>query len=172
LESVQELVRLAGRHRRALQVAALGARQEGQHLEYSIPNVAHRLLQAALVGGPVKHLSDAEQQRIETIEEFSDADPERQWTELITAEPRLLALAAEARSGAYGHSERDASWLDLPEEQSKQTARDLLRYDQELRRSLDQLLGPNSGHDDILLASRTARDAAWSYLDELRGPRG
>jgi hypothetical protein len=120
----------------------------------------------------VQPLSAAEQQRLDTLEDFWDADLEEQWTKLITAEPRLLDLASEARAGNFGLSDRDAaSWINLPEEERKQAAGDALRHGNNLRHRLNQLVGPESGHNDIVLSSRAARDAAWSYLDDLRGNR-
>jgi hypothetical protein len=117
----------------------------------------------------VQSLSAAEQERLDTLEDFWDADLEEQWTKLITAEPRLLDLAIEARAGKFGRSDRDAvSWINLPRGERKQAAGDALRHGNNLRHRLSQLVGPESGHSDVVLSSRAARDAACSYLDELR----
>lgn len=62
--AVEELVRMASGNRRSLQLGALGARQWGQHRDYSSSNRAHRLLEAALSGGPVAAVSPSERARV------------------------------------------------------------------------------------------------------------
>jgi hypothetical protein len=70
--AVAELVGMGKRHKRALRVAALGARQRGAHRESSPYNLAHRLLQAAITDSPVKPVKRDEQERLDLLDEFQE----------------------------------------------------------------------------------------------------
>jgi hypothetical protein len=165
--AVEELVGIAGRHRRALQIAALGARQNGQHHDYSWSNRAHRLLQAALTGAPIAPISPDEQARFDLLDEFFDLDPAAQWSELVNREPRLAALEPAACAGKFAVTRRALDLLSLPHEQRAGAARANLRQRQERDDLLRPLVGPKSGQTDVLLGSRLAAEATSYYLDHL-----
>jgi hypothetical protein len=167
-DAVHELVRMAGRHGHALQVAALGARQFGAHHDHPIPNRAHRLLQAALTGGPVQPPTAEDQARIAIFKAFWAGDPEQQWVELTTREPRLVELADDVRAGQFGPS-RGVPTTAPASDEERSEALELLGQERNLRDRLAALIGPTSRQTEVLLASQAAQNAAWLYLDRLRG---
>jgi hypothetical protein len=100
--AVGELAALAKGRRRALRVAALGTRQHGAHLESSLENLAHRLLQAAIAGAAVEPLSGDERKRLEQIDAFTELPRQESWRVLTEREPRLAELEADAGAGRFG----------------------------------------------------------------------
>lgn len=166
-EAVAELTHLADRRRRTLQVAALGARQRGEHRDYEVPNRAHRLLQAALTGRPVAPVSESEQQRFDVLDAFTELERVEQWRELVEHEPRLADLERDAQAGHYATTTRAVQIPTLAPEQRAHAAAELLRVHNELDARLRPLVGPDSGNADILLGSQAAFDAACDYLDQL-----
>ncbi len=158
-QAVAEITAVAGRHEWALRLAALGARQWGQHRESSIPNLAHRLLQAAISGRPVEQLGDGERRRLEALDDFTDLDNERSWQTLIDREPRLRELEADARTGRFG---RLRGLIDetMTTDEKQQIARERLEGLSALKERLDPLVGPHSSSEDILLGSHIAHELA------------
>jgi hypothetical protein len=166
-DAVSEIIRVAGRHRRTLQVAALGARQWGQHHDYASANRAHRLLQAALTRNAVQPPSADDRRRFEVLDPFRKLAPDEQWRELVRREPRLANVEAEARTGAFGNADDILNMSFLPDEQRRAATIDNLRR---LRLRDDRLsgwVGPGCSSPDILLSSRIAREAASGHLSHL-----
>jgi hypothetical protein len=166
-DAVQELVELAGRHRRALELAALGARQFGAHRQHPIPNRAHRLLQAALAGTPVEPPARGDEVTMTLVEALLAMEPQAQWTELISREPRLDDLADKVRAGHYGRS------VPMPgqpprDPEERQELLSSLGRERKLRETLAVLVGPTSDQADPLLHSETALNVAWLHLRQLR----
>ncbi|MGH9126852.1 MAG: hypothetical protein ACRDZ8_19300 [Acidimicrobiales bacterium] len=161
--AVQELARMAGRHRRSLQLAALGARQGGRHHEDAGANRVHRLLQAALTGTPVAPPASDDVARFAVLGPFARRSPRQRWAELVRREPRLADFDEDAQSGRYrpppGVFDRT-----LPREQFAALAAEQQERLKELRDRLDLLVGPQSGQTDVLLSSQAALEAAHDYL--------
>jgi hypothetical protein len=165
-EAVSELVAMAKRHGRALRVAALGARQGGQHRESSFDNLTHRLLQA-VNDAPVEPASTEERARLEKLDAFRGLPSAEQWRELVTLEPRLAGLEADARAGVFG---RRRLLIDLPQEEQRDAAIEELTAGRALKARLEPLVGVKIETSDVVLGSRTAFKAARSYLESLYEP--
>jgi hypothetical protein len=162
-DAVEDIRKLAGRNEFALRLAALGARQWGQHDEFPIPNLTHRLLQAAVSGRPVAPLDPRDQERLEQIEEVSQLPRDQIWQLLVDREPRLQELEAEAESGRFGPPHfviPDA----MPREEQHRVARERLEGLARQRERLEPLVGPASGSDDVLLRTHMALEAAHLHL--------
>jgi hypothetical protein len=157
-EAVREVRTLAGRHEWSLRLAALGARQWNQHRESSIPNRAHRLLQAAIRGGPVEPLGVEEREQLDILDRFNQLTRAESWRMLTEREHRLLALETDARAGRFGTS--GVIGMDMPREEELRIVRDRARGLKELQETLDPLVGPTSESDDVVLRSHVARERA------------
>lgn len=143
-DAVGELVKLANGDSHALGIAALGARQGGEYHESYVADLTHRLLQAALGGGPVAALDGDERARLLALDSFADLPPSSQWSELLKRQPHLSDLAeVKVKPGDVRHTVR-----------------------QRLRSRLIRFVGPESGVDDPILRSQVALDAAVAYLME------
>jgi hypothetical protein len=142
--AVKELIRLADNDRQALRLAALGARQGGEHRESYRANLTHRLLQAAIANSLVEPLPGKERARLVAVDDFADLPLSQQWQELIRREPRLARLAGNGRRAGLDESQ-------------------VRTY---LRRQLATLVGPKSASPDVILGSRAAAHAAVMYLSK------
>jgi hypothetical protein len=164
-EAVAELKALAGRHRRALRLAALGARQWGRHRELSVRNLAHRLLQSAVTGKPVEPVGALEREQLAALDHFVELARDDAWQTLTAREPQLRKLEADARAGRFGRF-ADVSVIDdtMTTEDKQQLAREGLKGMMELDERLKPLVGPESGRDDILLGSHIALESARSHI--------
>ena len=161
--AVSELAAMAKRHKRALRVAALGARQEGAHRESRLDNLAHRLLQAAIAGTAVEPISDEERERLGEIDAFSDLSDSRAWRVLAEREPRLADLEADARAGVFG----GRKLTQLPPEEREQAAHAELEAMRLLSERLDPLVGPRANSPDVLLATHVASEVARAHLERM-----
>jgi hypothetical protein len=161
--AVAELKALAGRHQRALRLAALRARQWGQHRESSMHNLAHRLLQSAVSGNPVETVRAPERERLTVLDDFAELDRDEAWQTLTTREPQLRELETDARTGRFG---RLAGVIDnaMATEEKRQIARERLNGMMELDERLKRLVGPESRRGDILLESHLALETVHSHL--------
>jgi hypothetical protein len=162
-DAVAEIRKLAGRNQFALRLAALGARQWGQHREATIPNLAHRLLQAAITGKPVAQLTRDERERLQELDDFAELDRDEAWRTLVDREPRLRELDDEAKAGDFGGPL--TRWDEtLPRLEQQQIARKRLEGMQRLNERVEPLLGPESGSEDTLLRTHIALEAARMHL--------
>jgi hypothetical protein len=161
-DAVRELRTLAGRHKWSLSLAGLGARQWNQHREGSIPNRAHRLLQAAISDSRVEPIGIEECEQLDVLDRFAELTRAESWRMLSEREPRLLALEADARTGRFGTP--GVIGNDMPREEEQRIVRDRVRGLVELQNSLDPLVGPASGSDDVVLRSHMANERAHSVV--------
>jgi hypothetical protein len=169
-EAVAEIIHMTGRHRRPLQLAALAARQWGQHRDYSSANRAHRLLQAALTDGPVAPATPDDRRRFGILDGFTQLEPAEQWSELLRREPRLVAMQHDASAGRFGSIDEILELATFPSEQRMEAGRHLRRQLEELRQQLQPIVGPASGQGDVVLSSHLAGQIAYSHL--IRRSRG
>ncbi|MGH2834208.1 MAG: hypothetical protein ACRDK2_15665 [Solirubrobacteraceae bacterium] len=162
--AVSELADRAKGHKRALRVAALGTRQHGSHMESSLENLAHRLLQAAIADTEVEPLSRDEEERLEQIDAFAGLPRGESWRVLTEREPRLAELEVDAHAGRFGGREVMA----LPEEERQQAAGEELQGMRRLDERLKPLVGPKADTSDVILATHTALEVARAHLPRLR----
>src|SRR5205807_9775112 len=152
-------------------------------------NLAHRLLQAAATGTQVSAISSVDRERIETVEAFKALPRRERWSRLAAMEPRLRVLEAEAEEGSLtGIRDLPASVVALqkrtaaasqtglaevhissddrppPTEQEMRKLRDYRRLQEDLRKRLVPLVGPDSPHENLLLGSQSALDFARGHL--------
>ncbi|HEV3191627.1 MAG TPA: hypothetical protein VGY54_14055 [Polyangiaceae bacterium] len=133
-DAVQELLRITGRHKRALEVAEINSRRWGDYLDLRIENRAQRLLYAALTGRPVGGPTEADERRFAAIEPFADLEPDEAWERMLTAVPRLREL------------QRLAS-------EQPQLSPERREFDEWVTAEVQGLAGPSSGEHDLLLGS-------------------
>jgi hypothetical protein len=163
-EAVSELVKLADGNQRALQVAALGAREKGEHRESSWADRSHRLLRAAIAGGVVAPLSDSERARLALLDDFAELPVSDQWRRLTELEPDLAGLTGSLPVEQLARHLTSTEVLDLPPQArgpiraARQSAR------KRLKSELAPLVGPQSSADDPILRSQIAFKAALEYL--------
>jgi hypothetical protein len=162
-DAVAELKALAGRHRRALRLAALGARQWGRHRESSLRNLAHRLLQSAVTGDPVEAVGAGEREQLAVLDHFAELDRDDAWQTLVAREPQLRELEADARVGRFGRLSRGIEDV-IATEEKREIAREGLRGMIELDKRLTPLVGPKSGQGDVLLESHIALECARHHI--------
>jgi hypothetical protein len=166
-EAVSELVRLADGNRHALQVAALGARQKGEHHESSWADRSHRLLQAAIAEGTVAPVPESKRTRLALLDEFAELPVADQWRWLTELEPRLADLTGSLPVEQLARHLTSTEVLDLPPEQRGpiRTARQVSR--ERLKSELTPLVGPQSSTDHPVLRSQIAFRAALEYLMDI-----
>ncbi len=168
--AVQELVRSAGGNRETLRYAALGARQNGEHLESLWANTTHRLLIAARDGTTISPLSAGEFARLARLDGFASLDIEERWNVLLCHAPELGELQSAARAGEFGFSispgesdktRRDEQQTALPESVNGR---------RQLMARLTNIVGPDCPADDALLRSKIALATARYWI--VRATRG
>lgn len=186
--AVTELRALASSKRRTLRQAERASRLVGYHHELTQANLANRLLKAALAREAVPPApSQGDRERIDTVETFLQLKKDEQWAHLTNLQPALLELRADALAGCFGdlkarHDEArevlktatdgpggqrvvSFSSSDPPRtEEEMRRLRQAAQGEQQLMRRLKPLIGPACGHEDLLLSSQRALDAAHSYL--------
>lgn len=170
--AVAELVTLASGESVVLRRAALAARLDGEHHDHADSNRAHRLLQAAVRGGDIPRPSPEELQRFEILDPFVGLPPSGQWTQLVQSEPRLLEIEREVVSGAYVNRARLAGLKSIGRSARPRETLAYVSGHQQLEERLSALVGPDSGHDDILLSSRAAYEATYTHLFNFAGTAG
>jgi hypothetical protein len=163
-EAVAELVRLANGNERALQVAALGVREKGEHRESSWADRAHRLLQAAASNKAIASVPEDEGRRLKLLDDFADLSVSQQWECLTELEPRLANLTGSLPVERLARHLTSTEVLELPQQERVpiRTARQAAR--ESLKRSLDPIVGPGSPTDHPILRSQIAFRAALEYL--------
>jgi hypothetical protein len=163
-EAVSELVKLADGNQRALQVAALGAREKGEHRESSWADRSHRLLQAAIADGVVEPLSESERTRLALLDDFAERPVSDQWWRLMELAPGLAGLTGSLPVEQLARHLTSTEVLDLPPQArepiraARQSARERLKSE------LAPLVGPQSSADNPILRSQIAYEAALEYL--------
>ncbi len=154
--AVQELVRSAGGNRETLRYAALGTRQNGEHLESLWANTTYRLLIAARDGTTISPLSAGEFARLARLDGFASLDIEERWNVLLCHAPELGELQSAARAGEFGFSispresdktRGDAQQMALPGSVNGR---------RQLMARLTNIVGPDCPVDDALLRSKIA----------------
>lgn len=163
-EAVSELVKLADGNQRALQVAALGAREKGEHRESSWADRSHRLLQAAIADGAVAPLTESERTRLALLDDFAELAVSAQWRRLTELEPGLAGLTGSLPVEQLARHLTSTEVLDLPlqEREPIRVARQAAR--ERLKSELVPLVGPQSSADNPILRSQIAFRAALEYL--------
>jgi hypothetical protein len=166
-EAVSELVRLADGNQQALQIAALGARENGVHHESSWGNLTHRLLQAAIVDGSVVPLTVDEHARFTLLDDFAEMPVSDQWDRLTELQPRLTDLTGRLSVEQLARHLTSTEVVELPplERGPIRTARRTAR--EYLKGGLAPLVGPQSLTDDPILSSQIAFKGALKYLMEV-----
>ena len=159
--AVSDLIDLANGDERALRKAGLGARQNGEHMESSLTNLTHRLLEAAIRKMPVVQLGKAERTRLKMLDDFAAVSPAAQWGTLVERRPELKNLEVSARAGRFG---RPLKQTNSSQQESRHAALERIRGREDLEVRLGSLVGPQSTADDPLMCSRLALDTARRYL--------
>ena len=166
-EGVSELIGLARSNQKALQIAALGARQGGQHRESYEANLVHRLLQAALADGSVESLTCSQRECLRRREDFAALSIAARWRLLVELEPRLTSLTGQfPAEQLVGHLDT-TEVLELPSVQRERILSARYIAHERLKRALASLVGPQARSDHPLLRSRTALVTALTYLMEV-----
>jgi hypothetical protein len=162
--AVSELVQLADGNQRALQVAALGVRENGEHRESSWADRSHRLLQAAITNGSVAPITESERKRLALLDDFAGLSLSDQWRRLTELEPGLSGLTRSLPVEELAGYLTSTEVLDLPPQErgpiwaARQSARERLTSE------LAPLVGPQSSADNPILRSQIASGAALQYL--------
>lgn len=160
--AVDELRKVADGDRAAVEEAERLSRVGASHLEDLVLNRRQRLLAALLTDSDVGLLTPDDEGRCAAVAEFQALEPEARWERLVDLEPRLAALAHGTRGGDRANSgERDTTT-------GRRRATEKARRWFALNEQVGALLGPNSGHTDLLLSSRAARNTAVHRLQEPR----
>jgi hypothetical protein len=189
--AVTELRALASGKQRTLRQAERASRFAGYHHERARANLANRLLEAALARESAPPAcSQRDRKRIDLVQAFKQLTKDEQWAHLASLQPALLELRDDAIAGCFGDlkarhdeaqeilkhatdapgSQRVVLVSSFPPRTDEEMRRlvQTARGDKELMRRLKPLIGPTCGHEDLLLSSQSALDAAHSYL--LRPP--
>jgi hypothetical protein len=168
-DAVKELLRVAGRHHEALEMAEIVSRREGRYLDFPIENRAQRLLNAAATGHPVELPSETDRRRFALVDAFDELPAEEAWQRLAAAVPELEELAEQRKAGTF---EAPPELLNRSSPIGVRAAASQAHFGtlRELWVRLDFLLGPRSGQADPLLGSAYARQFALEYLES--SPRG
>ncbi len=193
--AVAELRALARDRRRTLRNAEHASRMMGHHYELRQANLANRLLQAALSRKSTPQATSAsDAKRIDEIEAFKQLTRPEQWARLVEAQPALIDLEADVRSGRFGHvslphdlvrshadtyeTSESGTTASPPSATPRQpfSAEQRMKLRQfahahaQLTSSLEPLVGPRSEQSDPALASQCALEAAERHLNrEARG---
>lgn len=190
--AVAELRVLASNKRRTLRQSERASRFMGYHHERAQANLVNRLLKAALARESVLPApSERDTKRIDVVQTFTQLTKDEQWAHLAGLQPALLELRDDALAGRFGDlkashdearkmlkntadapgSQRVVSFSSSDPPHTDEEMRRLRQFahgQKELMSRLKPLIGPTCGHEDLLLSSQTALDAARSYL--LRPP--
>ncbi len=163
-DAVSELVQLADGNPRALQVAALGVRENGEHRESSWADRSHRLLQAAIANGSVVPITSSERTRLELLDDFADLSLSDQWRRLTELEPGLSGLTRSLTVEELADYPASTEVFDLPRQERGAiwAARQSVR--ERLKSELAPLVGPQSSADNPILQSQIAFGAALQHL--------
>ena len=164
--AVGELRAISHADRGSLGEAERLSRVGGNHLERATENRRYRLLMAASGNRAVEPARPQDVARLAAVAEFEALGPVEGWQRLVAAEPRLIALEGEVRTGAFVRPDTLAV-ASLRGSDRRRHRRDVARRWFALRDRVDELLGPCSAQADALLNSRAARDAAFSHLQKL-----
>lgn len=166
-KAVSELIELAGDDQRALQIAALGARQGGEHHESYGASLTHRLLQAALADSAVESLTDSQRECLTRLEDFADLPITTRWRQLTELQPRLIDLTGQLSIEQLARHLDTTEVVELPPPQRERILSVRHAARERLRGELASLVGPQSQSDHPLLRSRTALATALTYLMEV-----
>jgi hypothetical protein len=158
--AIEELLRLAGRHRDALRVAEIQSRNGGDFVDLPIPNRAQRLLEAALTGRPVRQVTADDERRMEIVDAFDDLPADEAWDELVRRVPGLSDLFDDHADPLTENGPLDESGVGAAHPPPSWTAEELER----LRGRIAALLGPQSGSSDVVVGSVYARNFAVNHL--------
>jgi hypothetical protein len=163
-EAVAQIRQAAGGHLDDLKMASLAARQGGLHHESLTQNRIHRLLQAALLNGPVGPPADEDRLLLERVAKFEAATDAAKWLELVGLEPRLAELENDVVTGSLsvphrGTRDRAARDEALREQRLVQIR---IYYDR-----IDGLVGPKAECDDPLLRTESANSLVHGHLRSL-----
>lgn len=166
-DAVRELIKFVDGDVGALRIAALGARQGGEHHESSGANLTHRLLQAAIVDASVVPLTDKEYARLTLLDDFAELPVVDQWRRLTELLPCLSDLCRKLGGGQLARHLKSSEVAELPlvEREQIMDARRAVR--ERLKKELMPLIGPRSLTDNTILRSQIAFDAALIYLIEV-----
>jgi hypothetical protein len=194
--AVAELVTAAGGDSKALNKAFQNSRVAGYQHEDKNANRAWRLLAAACAGGPVPPPSEDDRARMDSIDAFRALPDEDRWAYLLAREPRLGKLEEEVGRGIYGnlalddHSGQVTSRIVVTKDGQRlrektlhlspsssprlakeelPAAREDIRRRLAFQNALSQIVGPKSGHRDVVMNSSAAVGAAGKYL-RLKAP--
>lgn len=168
-EAIAELVRLAGRRRHDLEVAAMFLRSDGADPEDRITDRAARLASAAFLGTPLIPPSSKEEAVISAVEALDDLDDGEVFRRMVLVEPRLADLEAAVRRGQFRAPSSEPDPATPDRRRAESLAR--LKAHRAVRDELTNLVGPASGATDPALRSRTVRDCLSYYLERLGDDR-
>jgi hypothetical protein len=166
-DAVNDLLALSSRDRRALQEAALGARQWGAHKDHGDANRAHRLLQAAITGKPLAPSTTRERERFAILDDFADLTTDDAWNQLTELEPRLADLEGEVRTGRFSRGHAATELHALGRDEARRAAVELRGARRDLNASIRVLVGPDSEQEDPLASSFIAFQVASDHLAAL-----
>jgi hypothetical protein len=148
----------------ALQIAALGVHQKGEHRESSWADCAHRLLQAAASNKVIASVPEDESQRLKLLDHFADLSVSQQWQSLTELEPRLANLTGSLPVERLARHLTFTEVLELPQQERASISHARHAARGSLKRSLGQIVGPGSSTDHPILRSQIAFRAALEYL--------
>jgi hypothetical protein len=163
-DAINELLTLSGDDRRALQEAALGARQWGAHRDHEDANRAHRLLQAAITGKPLTSSTTRERERFALLDDFAGLTTDDAWNQLTELDPRLADLEGEVRAGRFSRGHAATELQALGRDDARRAAVELRSARRDLNAHIRALVGPDSGQDDPLASSFIAFQIASNHL--------
>lgn len=166
-DAVSELLALSSGDRRALQEAALGARQWGAHKDHGDANRAHRLLQAAITGMPLVPSTTGERERFALLDDFAGMTTDDAWDQLTKLEPRLADLEREVTAGLFSRGYAATELHALGRDDARRAAVELRSARRDLNARIRALVGPDSGQEDLLASSFIAFQVASDHLATL-----
>jgi hypothetical protein len=162
-KAVATIVKAGGHQPESLRIAEINSRIEGRYLDFPLESRVQRLLESALTGQPVKQPTDDDLIRFAAVGRFCALPDNEKWRQLVSAVPELSELAREAANGAFRIPPEIA---DPSSEQSarRDAHRKLQTMRSHLNSRLDPIVGPQSGSQNPLVSSASAREFAYGYL--------
>jgi len=155
--SVAEITKVTRSKQKVLGQALRASQFAGRHLELPNPNLAYRLLRAAVERSEVEALGSDEKRVIATVAAFHALTLDARWAFLVDRQPALRALEAEALAGNYGA-------LEFDPQANREELLAAGRRSSELDRRLQGLVGPTAASDEPVISSYTAYEAAVDHV--------
>jgi len=154
---VAEITEVARSKQKVLGQALRASQFAGRHLELPDPNLAYRLLRAAVERSEVVALGPDEKPVIAAVAAFHALTLDARWAFLVDRQPALRALEADALAGDYGA-------LEFDPQANREQLLAAARRTSELHRRLQGLVEPTASSDEPVISSYTAYKAAVDHV--------